>query len=119
MPIRPENRTRYPAEWKAISRRIRFERAGNRCECTGQCGLHHERRCCERNGEPAVYARGKVVLTVAHWPDHSPENCDDSNLLACCQRCHNRLDSAERRRGIAARREAERSRGQLRIEETR
>lgn len=28
MPIRPENRARYPKNWKAISLRIRFERAG-------------------------------------------------------------------------------------------
>jgi hypothetical protein len=35
MPILPENRAKYPADWKAISRRIRFERAGNRCEVCG------------------------------------------------------------------------------------
>lgn len=27
MPIRPENRDRYPKDWPEISRRIRFERA--------------------------------------------------------------------------------------------
>ncbi len=31
MPIRPENRDRYPADWKAISARVR-EEAGQRCE---------------------------------------------------------------------------------------
>lgn len=31
MPIRPENRERYPKDWPAISARIR-ERAGNACE---------------------------------------------------------------------------------------
>jgi hypothetical protein len=31
MPIRPENRDRYPKDWPAISTRI-CERAGNRCE---------------------------------------------------------------------------------------
>lgn len=37
MPIRPENRERYPADWKAISAAIKA-RAGNRCECEGECG---------------------------------------------------------------------------------
>lgn len=31
MPIRPENKARYPKEWKQISERVR-QRAGNRCE---------------------------------------------------------------------------------------
>ena len=78
MPIRPENRARYPADWKQISARIRFERAQGRCECPGGaegCGLHRGRRCTERHGEPAKYARGKVILTVMHL-DHTPENCD-------------------------------------------
>ena len=35
MPIRPELRALYPDDWPAISRRIRFERAGNRCEWCG------------------------------------------------------------------------------------
>ena len=34
-----------------------------------------------------------VVLTAAHL-DHQPENCADENLLAGCQRCHNRYDAA-------------------------
>ena len=91
MPIRPENRRRYPPDWRTISDRIRIERAGGRCECTGQCGLHRDRRCEERHGEPARWARGKIVLTVAHL-DHQPENCDEANLLAMCQRCHLRYD---------------------------
>lgn len=107
MPIRPENRARYPKTWAETSRRLRFERAGGRCECTGQCGLHAGRRCIERHGEPAVYARGKIVLTVAHL-DHQPENCDDANLLVCCQRCHNRIDVESRRAGIEERRREKR-----------
>jgi hypothetical protein len=31
MPIRAENRHRYPADWRAISTRVRRE-AGDRCE---------------------------------------------------------------------------------------
>jgi len=37
MPIRPENRARYPKNWPEIVARIR-ERSGNRCECRGECG---------------------------------------------------------------------------------
>jgi len=32
MPIRPENKDRYPDDWDQISHRIRFERAEGRCE---------------------------------------------------------------------------------------
>lgn len=95
MPIRPENKARYPKDWKAISLRIR-ERSGQRCECEGECGLHRTtpgpRRCTERNGEPAKWAKGKVILTVAHL-DHQPEHCADDNLKAMCQRCHLRYDA--------------------------
>jgi hypothetical protein len=34
MPIRPENRSRYPADWPQISAAIR-DRAGDRCEACG------------------------------------------------------------------------------------
>lgn len=84
MPIRPENRTRYPANWPAISRRIRFERARNRCE---ECGAE--------NYQPHPDTWSKVILTVAHL-NHTPEDCRDDNLRALCQRCHNRLDAPHR-----------------------
>ena len=89
--ISPENKARYPKEWKAISAAIR-ERAGNRCECVGECGLHGDTgRCTERNGEPAKWAKGKIVLTVAHL-NHTPMDCRPENLKAMCQRCHLRYD---------------------------
>ncbi|MBC6441213.1 MAG: hypothetical protein GDA49_12565 [Rhodospirillales bacterium] len=91
MPIRPENRHRYPPDWPAISRRIRFERAAGRCE---HCGAAH--------GEPHPVTGSRVVLTVAHL-DHTPEHCGDDNLAALCQRCHNRYDAPMRRAGILAR----------------
>ena len=94
MPIRPSQRARYPSDWQAISLRIRA-RSGGRCECVGECGLHppnpEPRRCVERNGEKATYARGKIVLTVAHR-NHVPEDVRDENLAAFCQRCHLRYD---------------------------
>lgn len=91
MPIRAENRERYPADWKAVSHRIRFERAAGRCECAGECGIDHGDRCQACHGEANPMTGAKVILTTAHL-DHAPENCADSNLKAMCQRCHLRYD---------------------------
>lgn len=87
MPISPENRARYPADWPVISLRIRKDRAGDRCECQGECGHDHGGRCPEINGQPHSVTSSIVVLTVAHLDD-TPENCADENLRAMCQRCH-------------------------------
>ena len=110
MPIRPENRKRYPPDWPEISKRIRFERAGGRCECEGECGLHRGRRCVEVNHTPARFANGRVVLTVAHL-DHTPENCGDDNLRAMCQRCHLRYDVGHHRETRARSRDAQAGQG--------
>ena len=114
MPIRPENRRRYPKDWRLISERIRFERAGGRCECSGECGLDHgiAGRCNAWHGDPHPATGSIVLLTVAHL-DHTPENCADDNLRAMCQRCHNRYDMPMRRRGIAERTHAARAVGDL------
>ena len=95
MPLRPENRGRYPADWPEISRAIK-ERAGWRCECAGECGrpylhLDVDDRCRNRHGEPAYGTGSRVVLTTAHL-DHTPENCDPANLRAMCQGCHLHYD---------------------------
>lgn len=90
-PIRAENRKRYPPNWRALSDHIRHVRANGRCECAGECGLHRGRRCEEKHGQPAAWAKGKIILTVAHL-DHVPENCLHANLKAMCQRCHLRYD---------------------------
>jgi hypothetical protein len=91
MPIK--NLERYPSNWKEISQRIR-ERSGGQCECEGECGLHchPKRRCTERHNESAQYAKGKVILTVAHL-NHDPDDCRDENLKAMCNRCHLRYDT--------------------------
>ncbi len=107
MPIRPENRARYPKNWTSeIVPAIR-KRSGNRCECTGQCGLNHggkagHARCKARHGQPHPTTKSSVVLTVMHL-DHQPENCDPANLLHGCQQCHNRYDAPKRRAGIVER----------------
>jgi len=51
---------KYPADWKSVVASIAL-RSNNRCECTGECGLHHERRCEEVNKQPAKWAKGRAV----------------------------------------------------------
>lgn len=131
MPIRPENRDRYPRDWPQIAARIR-DRAGDICESCGAPNGEFIRRAiaCDgtpvwrlaadpafENGRSAVdgtevpdtwedtcgYGRPvRVVLTVAHL-DHQPENCADDNLRCWCQRCHNTYDAPMRRAGVKAR----------------
>lgn len=81
MPIKPENLARYPANWQEVRARI-LERAGNRCEWPG-CGA--------RNGHAHPVTSSRVVLTIAHL-DHTPEHCEDENLMAMCQLHHLRYD---------------------------
>ena len=81
MPIRPENRDRYPKDWPEISRRVRA-RANWQCE-----GSPAYPDCRAWNGDPHPVTGSVVVLTVAHL-DRTPENCSDENLRAMCQRCH-------------------------------
>ena len=137
MPIRPENRARYPKGWQAISAEIR-RLADNKCEeCgvpNGQLGGRDERGEWHRaqptgdNGLrltwPSEGNHGwcddypdklrivRIVLTVAHL-DHQPENCERANLRAWCQRCHNRYDAPIRARGIKERRKAKLAVGDL------
>lgn len=88
------NPKHYPKNWKEIRARI-LDRSSGRCECIGVCGLHNrtgKRRCEEMNGRPAIWARGKIVLTIAHICHH-PECDREDHLLALCQRCHLRYDS--------------------------
>jgi len=110
MPIKKENLGRYPKDWKAISYRIRFERAEGRCECDGRCGRPHDGgRCAARHGLPHPETGSTVILTTMHL-DHTPENCPDENLIAGCQRCHLRYDSAHHAATRLAAKEAERRR---------
>lgn len=75
MPIKPENKDRYPKDWKTI-RAAMLERAGNCCEFCGAM-----------NNQPHPITNSRVVLTIAHL-DHTPEHNDPANLRALCQRCH-------------------------------
>lgn len=118
MPIRPENRSRYPKNWADISNRIRFVRAEGRCECVGQCGLEHEGgRCAARHGHPHPKTGSRVVLTTAHFHGSEIEQCGDDDLFAGCQQCHNRYDAPMRRAGIKARKEAAKAAERERIQQ--
>lgn len=81
-PIRPENKARYPKNWKGIRMEI-LARAQNRCEWDG-CGVD--------NYSIHPETGSKVILTIAHL-DHTPENCEPENLRAWCQLHHNRYDA--------------------------
>src|SRR5687768_12501230 len=137
MPIRPENKALYPPNWKSEIVPMIRERSGNRCECTGQCGVNHPdnvlatgnmdepdrveiiepKRCGKWNGMPIDEIEGpKIVLTVAHL-NHNPQECAGENLLHMCQACHNRYDAPVRAAGRMARARAQRAIGDLFCEE--
>ena len=106
MPIKPDNASRYPANWAEISAQVRTD-AGHRCQ-----GSPKYPDCRAANGEPHPVTGSTVVLTVAHL-DHTPENCHPGNLRAWCQRCHLAYDLEHHRRNAAATRRAALRNGEL------
>lgn len=135
MPIKPENRARYPKDWPAISRAAK-ERAGWKCQHPGclatqySIGIWHREggaphQWSEQYKPTHTYAEactvaaeawwevqhlgGKkltiIVLTVAHL-DHQPENCVPENLAAMCQRHHLAYDHDHHRANAQATRRA-------------
>jgi len=132
MPINPENRSKYPADWKQIRARI-LERAEHRCEqCRAvnhQVVIRHTYSYMDAEGyvfdsvtgEPRGMSRDsdypgqrmtKIILTIAHLDgqliDHS-----DGNLKALCQRCHLALDHSQHIASARATRAARRAVGTL------
>jgi len=127
MPIKKENIKRYPKDWKLISERIRFERAKNKCEVCGVKNYslihYHENKTIVEHEPPynhpmgfsdynaavelkqnlnqwnGIYQLKLVVLTVSHL-DHIPENCQNENLKAMCQKCHNNYDKKHRKQTV-------------------
>ncbi|MDR0206656.1 MAG: hypothetical protein LBI45_05310 [Bacteroidales bacterium] len=118
MPIKPENKKRYPKHWSQLSKAKRYM-AGNSCEV---CGIKNHTiikrlphgkyrlpasqewdmiiariRYCHSNLKESLKYHGftRIVLTVGHL-DHTPENNADSNLKVMCQYCHNRHDLKHR-----------------------
>lgn len=102
MPIRHENRARYPKDWKLRSRFVREYRARNRCEWCGAA-----------NHQPHPVTGSIVVLTTAHVYDDRPEAASLLNLAALCQKCHNGHDAEARRQRRKER--LERESGQARL----
>lgn len=112
----------YPPDWKEISRRIRYDRAGGRCECDGRCKRGHKGRCEARNGDPcATNPAAKVVLTVAHL-DADDDVCHckvetgkkcgiEEHLAAYCQGCHLIYDLPHHVRNAARTRRIKRIKG--------
>ena len=89
MPIKPENKARYPKNWKQIRQQI-LQRANNRCEI---CGVeNHSEYIRKRDGKII-----KHVLTIAHISEEI-EDCRPENLLALCCFCHNGMDAKMRAR---------------------
>jgi len=84
----PFDRSKYPDDWEEISKRIRFERAGGRCE-----GSPAYPDCRAEHGKAHPITGSMVVLTTAHL-DHDITNGAGENLRAMCQRCHLTHDAA-------------------------
>jgi len=130
----PMDRSRYPADWDAISKRIR-QRDGNKCKTCGVANgvyvsrdgesrsfmLEDGRVFHEDTGVQRGWARGseyeggpaiKIVLTVAHL-DHDPSNNADENLAALCQLHHLRLDAKQHAASARENRRAKLAVGEL------
>lgn len=121
MPIRREL---YDPQWEKISDRIRFDRAGGRCEACGVAhgavgardanGRWHDKADIDTMAPAALselYPDLKsrevitIYLTVAHL-DRDTSNNGEFNLAAWCQACHlayDRHDNWQRRRRNATR----------------
>lgn len=125
MPIRPEMKALYQANWKQIRAEI-LARAHNRCEKCGRpngtlvivspkgdWAVVYE-SCMPKEwrneyGHWIAYPDGyydnidepnpgyRMVKTILtiSHQDHDPTNNDPSNLKALCQRCHLRHDAKE------------------------
>src|SRR5687767_4470210 len=65
MPMRKEL---YPSDWADISKRIRFERAGGRCEW---CGAPNGQLIIRSDIDPAHYIIFDEANLVYIWPDGS------------------------------------------------
>jgi len=108
MPIKPEHRGRYPADWEERRARV-LKRAGHRCEL---CGAPNRDIISRNKQTPAWWIRWplwgavsrhrhnwrkpiKIILTVAHL-DRDYKDHDEKFLLALCQRCHLKIDAHQR-----------------------
>lgn len=131
MPIKPENRARYPKDWPALSLAAK-ERAAWKCQHPGclarqySIGIWHRdeagvHRWAEQYPPEKTWAEARqvaaeafwevqhvggapcivIVLTVAHL-NHQPEDCRPENLSAMCQRHHLAYDHDHHRANAQA-----------------
>lgn len=129
MPISRERAAEYPPNWKEFSLSIRRDRAGERCECEGECGHDHKTetyidvgprpdfepfyitndvRCGAVQNVPHPVTDSIVVLTVAHL-DHDHTHADPDRCKAMCQRCHFAYDQDLHRTNAARTRHAKKA----------
>lgn len=118
MPIKPENKARYPANWAEI-RQAAGERAQWKCQHPGCLACQYDigmwllqpvaRANWQRLAKAETYAKARqeaaeasfglcgdgpgvpriiVIVLTCAHLDHQPENCDPSNLRMFCQRHH-------------------------------
>jgi hypothetical protein len=110
VPIKPENKARYPKDWKDLRRRV-LERARNRCErCYVPNHAYRNRVTGEVTKNPLQAESWElvdgqkctfIVLTIAHV-DQTPEHNDMENLRAWCQKCHLAHDHVQHQRSAYA-----------------
>ena len=136
MPIKPENRARYPADWPEISRAAK-ERAGWKCQHPGclarqySIGIWHrpegvkDHQWAEQYKPADTYAEARSIAAEAWWEvqhlggdkltiivltvahlNHQPEDCRPENLAAMCQRHHLAYDHDHHRANAQATRRA-------------
>ena len=134
MPIKAENRRRYPANWKQLRAAV-LERAGHRCE---NCGVgNHWYIYRDALGlwfvtgfkegvntmlwpaldsivkAPAGAKVIEIVLTIAHLEHDELETQDINQLRAWCQKCHLTYDSKHHAQNAAQTRHKRKAIGEL------
>jgi hypothetical protein len=105
MPIRPENKKLYPANWKEIREEIKL-RANDCCELCGV--MNHDHGFRNDTGKfvsvvskfhheiPDNVKIIRIVCTVMHLnhdPTDNGEPGNRPNLKFGCQKCHNNYDA--------------------------
>ena len=106
MPIKPENKAKYPVNWKEIRADI-LERAGHKCEGSPAYPYCRVPNGHFRNNDTGHVTSNivdaeawhwdgesvtKIVLTIAHL-NHDETDCRPENLKAWCQKCHLTYDA--------------------------
>lgn len=123
MPISPEKRKLYPANWRDLRAQVQ-ERAGDKCETCGvknhAVGYRDDKgrfwevdSPCEMGLEPVKPLQ--IVCTTAHLYDNDHGTQDISRLKFWCQRCHLNYDRPKHMANAAATRRAKKFAGQVEL----